>query len=109
MQFLKTKPSFHTIIFLIALSVYSITAFNSHGFYHADEHYQLIEFAGLKLGTNLPADLCWEFKAQIRSALQIAICAGVFKSLNYLSITDCYAQAAALRFLTVFLSLFIIL
>ncbi len=61
------------LIVIIAAVVYSITAYNSHGFYHADEQYQIIEFAGLKLGTHTPDELAWEFNIQIRPSLQPVI------------------------------------
>lgn len=37
-------------VFIIALIVHFITAFNSIGFYHAEEHYQILEFAHYKMG-----------------------------------------------------------
>jgi GPI mannosyltransferase 3 len=42
----------------------------STGFHHWDEHFQILEFAGWKLGITPEADLPWEFAAQLRPALQ---------------------------------------
>lgn len=58
------------IIFIIACFVYGTFAIYNNGFYHYDEHYQLIEFAEFKSGHNKPSDLAWEYHAQIRSAVQ---------------------------------------
>ena len=46
------QTSFYKGIIALAIVIYGITAWNSHGYYHADEHYQIIEFAGEKLGTH---------------------------------------------------------
>lgn len=55
--------------------VFFITAWKSDGYYHADEHYQLIEFAGKILGTHQPEELAWEYNARLRPALQPTIAA----------------------------------
>jgi len=99
---------FHKLVFFLAIIVYLITAYNSHGYYHADEHYQIIEFAGLKLGTHSPADVAWEYKSQIRSTLQPIICFAVFKGLQTIHVTDPYTQAFVLRILSALLSLLVI-
>ncbi len=99
---------FHLYIFLFAVCIYFLTAYNSHGFYHADEHYQIIEFAGLKLGTHTPNELAWEYNAQIRPALQPTIGIVVFKMLSLIHINDPYSQVFILRLLTAILSLIII-
>ena len=93
---------------LVAVIIYSVTAYNSHGFYHADEHYQIIEFAGLKLGTHTSDDLAWEFNAQIRSALQPAVGFLVLKSLTFLKVTDPYTQSFILRLLSGLLAIAVI-
>jgi len=97
------------LIITLAAIVYVITAFNSHGFYHADEHYQIIEFAGLKLGTHTPDDLAWEFKAQIRSAFQPVICFVLIKVFEIINITNPYNQAKLLRLLSAIFALVVIL
>lgn len=96
---------FHLIIWITATLWYLLTAFNSSGYYHPDEHYQLIEFARYKLGSNQSADLAWEFNAGIRSALQPAICFAIFNCCNAIGIEDPYLQSFILRILTALLSL----
>ena len=97
------------LIVVVAAITFITTAINSHGFYHADEHYQIIEFAGLKLGTNTPNELAWEFKDQIRPTLQPIICFLVLKTLNILNIINPYTQALILRLLSALLALVVIL
>ena len=95
--------------FIIASSIiYFITAFNGHGFYQADEHYQIVEFAQYHLGINTPNDLPWEFKNQIRPTLQPLMCAGIFKTLRTLGINNPYTLNTILRFLSAILSIFTI-
>jgi len=101
----KSLNKFHKTVLIIAFAVYLITAFNSKGYFHYDEHYQIIEFANLKLGVNDPSDLAWEYEAQIRPAIQPAICVAVFKILHGFGITDAYTLALSLRLLTLLLSL----
>ena len=97
----------HDLAFLLALILYSITAYNSLGYYHADEHYQIIEFAGHKLGTHTANELPWEFKDQIRPALQPTICYFVFLAFEQLNITDPYDLSFLLRLFTALLALII--
>ena len=65
MHFMRYERYF----FLTALVVYIVAAWFSTGFYHGDEHYQLIEFAAYKMGTVSPEGLAWEFTARVRPAL----------------------------------------
>lgn len=89
------------LFILIAIIVYLITAINNKGFYHADEHYQIIEFAGLKTGTHNKDDLAWEFRKEIRPSLQPTICFVIFTVCKTLNITDPYDQTLVLRLLSV--------
>lgn len=93
---------------IAALLIYIIAAYHCLGYYHPDEHYQLIEFAGLKTGDNKQVDLAWEYNAQIRPALQPYICLGIFRVLALINITDPYMCAFALRLVTAILAVLII-
>jgi len=96
---------FKHIIFFTALIWYALTACFSEGYYHADEHYQIIEFAGSIDGSNSEADLAWEYGSKIRPALQPVICYGVFKGCEVLSIVSPYNKALVLRLITALFSL----
>jgi GPI mannosyltransferase 3 len=95
---------FHRIIFIIAIIWYALTAYFSNGYFHADEHYQIIEFSGILNGTNTAKDLAWEYHAQIRPALQPTICYLIFKACDFISITNPYHKAFILRLITGLLS-----
>ena len=83
-----------------AAVIYVITALCSIGFYHPDEHFQIIEFAGLAAGWNSGADLPWEYAAHIRPTMQPMLCLGVFRLLGLAGLTDPYTLATALNVLT---------
>jgi phosphatidylinositol glycan class B len=95
---------FHQLIFIIAIIWYALTAYLSNGYYHPDEHYQIIEFAGIIEGTNTARDLAWEYNAQIRPAIQPAICYLLFKACDFFSIANPYDKAFLLRLITSLLS-----
>ena len=90
---------------MFALVVYFITAWNSHGYYHADEHYQIIEFAGIKLGTHNPSDLAWEYGAKIRSTIQPTLAYWVIASLKVFDVNNPYNQVFMLRLLSMLLAI----
>lgn len=98
------KIKFEQLIFIIATIWYVLTAYLSSGYFHFDEHYQIIEFAGIKDGTNTAKDLTWEYQAQIRPAIQPTISYLIFKTCNLLSITNPYDKAFVLRLITSLLS-----
>ncbi|HHZ64062.1 MAG TPA: hypothetical protein EYN38_03250 [Flavobacteriales bacterium] len=92
-------------IFLLSILVYIIAGVFSVGNYHADEHYQILEYAGTKLGLTDGSTLSWEYQLQIRSALQpgIAYISTIF--LNSLGISSPFSAATFLRLLSAALSL----
>lgn len=47
-----------------------IASYFSLGYFHLDEHYQILEFLSYKLGTGSLQNLPWEFNAQIRPWVQ---------------------------------------
>ena len=63
-------------IFILSLFVYLITAFFSVGYYHPDEHFQLLELCNYKLGNSPASDLAWEFNERIRPGIAACYCFG---------------------------------
>jgi len=47
-----------------------LAAWRSAGYYHADEQFQTLEFAGAKLGLTPVEALPWEHRLRMRSWLQ---------------------------------------
>lgn len=81
-------------------------AFFSKGFHHLDEHFQILEFAGLKLGLTLPSDLPWEFSSQIRSTFQPFIVVLIHRLIALFNLDDPFFVAFILRFMSGVLSWF---
>ncbi|MBL7982737.1 MAG: hypothetical protein JNL52_13125 [Flavobacteriales bacterium] len=88
----------------IGALVLAITAFFSLGVHHADEHYQILEFAGWKLGITPASELPWEFGERMRPALQPAIVVAVHRSLALLGEPDPFTVSLIVRLLTAVLS-----
>ena len=101
------KAPYNRLI-LSALLIYLITAYFSIGYYHPDEHFQILEFCNYKLG-NIPAQkLSWEFHEQIRPALQPVIAMAAIKILNTVSIYNPFTYSLVLRIISALLAWFII-
>lgn len=62
--------TFFIRLFALAFIVNILTAIQSVGFHHPDEHFQTIELMNYKLGHVSASDLVWEFHEKIRPWLQ---------------------------------------
>ena len=54
----------------LSAAIFIITSWFSLGYNQSDEHFQILEFAGLKLDINTELDLAWEYEARMRPTLQ---------------------------------------
>ena len=79
---------------LIVQILYCITAV---GFYHPDQHFQLIEFSAYQLGEENSATSVWELAAQIRPTLQVYLFSLFVKSCRLVHVYDPYVQLTLLR------------
>lgn len=95
-------------LFLILIFVLIITSWFSIGYYHPDEHYQLLEFGYHKLFDCCIEDLPWEYAAKSRQAIQPFIVFCVGKIFTYFNVFNPFFLAFVLRLISVFLSLFAI-
>jgi GPI mannosyltransferase 3 len=89
-----------SILIFLSIVVFTITAYYSVGFFQADEHFQILEFAGLKAGWNTPNDVVWEYHTQIRSTIQPTIAYGFISIFKFFGITDPYTLSFLLREIT---------
>ncbi len=85
---------------LILAGVTLVTAIFSDLFYFPDEHFQILEFMGYKLGVTPATDLPWEFGARIRPWLQPLIYFLIAKPLLLLGVSDRFVIVFILRLLT---------
>jgi len=88
-----------SFVFFILASIFS------SGFHHADEHYQILEFAGSKLGTTEVENLPWEYQAKLRPTIQPTIVIGVFHLLDLFGFSDPFTITFVLRLLSATLTL----
>lgn len=74
-----------------------VAALFSAGFHHWDEHFQILEFAGWKLGLSPASDLPWEFEARLRPALQPAIVVALHRFMALFGTPDPFLLNTLLR------------
>jgi phosphatidylinositol glycan class B len=87
-------------IYFLSLIILIITAFFSTGYYHFDEHFQILEFAGLKLKMTVAANLPWEYQYQMRPAIQPAIVVLMSHLLNISGVNNPFTIALFSRLLS---------
>ena len=91
-----------------ALIVFILTAYFSVGHYHADEYFQILEYAQYKLGSIDANELPWEFHEKMRSSIQPWIAYLTIKGLNFIQVYNPFTIIAILRvFSAIFLWLVI--
>lgn len=86
---------------LISLAFHIIASFFSVGHLHPDEHYQLLEFLGYKLGTTPSSDLPWEFSAKMRPWFQPGIYYIITKFFSIFGLEDRFALTYIFRLLSI--------
>ena len=82
---------------LVSLLLISVAAFCSYGFYQFDEHYQVVEFAGYKLGKTPQNELAWEYRDSNSTWLQPAMYYVAAKALLGLGVENPFTLAKAFR------------
>jgi phosphatidylinositol glycan class B len=87
-------------IYLLSIITLIVTAFFSTGYYHFDEHFQILEFAALKLKMTEETNLPWEYFYQMRPAIQPAMVVLVFKFFNVFGINNPFTITLLLRLLS---------
>jgi GPI mannosyltransferase 3 len=92
---LKTKN-----LYILSITTLIITAFFSIGYYHFDEHFQILEFAGLKLNMTVAGNLPWEYVYKMRPAIQPAIVVLVFNLFHLVGIDNPFTVTLLLRLLS---------
>ena len=82
-------------IILFSALIFIVTAWFSEGFYHWDEHFQITEFTGLKLGLTEQSELPWEYNCQMRPGIQPFIAYSIFKSVSFAGISDPFSTLSS--------------
>ncbi|MCX6116333.1 MAG: hypothetical protein NT027_02230 [Proteobacteria bacterium] len=71
--------SFRPIWWFYFVTIILLSSFLSVGFFHPDEHFQIIEFANHLLGRGSEVDNIWEFSKEIRPWFQPVLVASILK------------------------------
>ncbi len=95
-------------IYIIGALFLIVAAIFSSGYHQFDEHFQINEFAGLKLGLTEESNLPWEFHRQMRSAIQPAMVVLAHLLFGLFSIKDPFIISMLMRLLSAILSLYAI-
>ncbi|ANI89374.1 hypothetical protein A9P82_08765 [Arachidicoccus ginsenosidimutans] len=97
---IKKTLSNDTIIVGVSSIIYIIAAINLDGYFHPDEHYQILEFANYKLGKIDAGQMPWEFNYEMRSSFQPWIAYLAIKFFNLFQVCNPFIIALALRLMT---------
>jgi phosphatidylinositol glycan class B len=75
------SPQKPWIVYLLSATALLILTYFSVGYYHPDEHFQILEFARWKLDPSRSEPLPWEFYHQMRPAIQPVMVVVIHKIL----------------------------
>ncbi|HEY1038897.1 MAG TPA: hypothetical protein VGF30_05795 [Bacteroidia bacterium] len=91
---------------ILAVVIHILAAWFSVGRYHADEQFQVLEFAAYKTGVNPAEVLPWEFHEKIRPTVQVAFAYGVMEFSDMIGVSNPFIQAFIMRLLFSLLGLY---
>lgn len=86
-------------VFYIGFLVQLIFCFTSVGYFHPDQHFQIIEFSSYQLGKSNAGTRVWEFASHIRPTIQVYFFSGYRYCCELLGITNAFTQLTILRLL----------
>lgn len=95
-------------IYIIGALCLLVTSIFSIGYYQFDEHFQILEFAGLKLGITPESNMAWEYYYQMRPTLQPTLVYIIYKAFGIVGVDNPFFISFFLRFLTALLSFYCI-
>lgn len=104
-QGVRDSRRLFAVVFLLFAVVHVLSAVLSTGFFHPDEHFQVIEFASYKLGITAREQLAWEFGTQIRPWLQPAMFYGFHQAGVTLGVKDPFDIVTGFRIFAALLNL----
>ncbi len=93
-------------VLLLSLLCYAVASYVMVGIIHADEHFQILEFANYKRGLLEAKHLPWEFEARLRPTIQPTLALIALETLDTLGLDDPNVQVFLLRLLSSIFFLF---
>lgn len=85
------------LLLVIALIIQTLTCITAIGFYHPDQHFQVIEYSSMQLKNQSAATQVWELGAHIRPTLQVYLFSAWYIAVKFIGIADPYMQLMILR------------
>jgi phosphatidylinositol glycan class B len=85
------------LLLLSAVIIQILTCVTAIGFYHPDQHFQIIEYSSFQLKNQSAATQVWELGAHIRPTLQVYLFSAYYLICKSLGIGDPYTQLTILR------------
>ncbi len=85
------------LILLFGLIVQIIFCITSVGYFHPDQHFQIIEFSSLQLHKENAAKAVWELESNIRPTLQVYLFSGFRIAFEKFAISNPFNQLLILR------------
>lgn len=84
-------------ILLAGIFVQLVFCITATGFYHPDQHFQVIELSSLQLGDPSGFPYVWEYEHPVRATLQVYLFSGYHLLITALGIDDPYIELTILR------------
>jgi GPI mannosyltransferase 3 len=99
LQFIKQDKKLQLLLFT-AFLIQCWFGYYQIGFFHPDQHFQIIEFSSYQLHKPSYATSIWEFDATIRPTLQVYLFSGFRLLCNALGITDNFIIVRLIQIIT---------
>jgi GPI mannosyltransferase 3 len=87
------------IILMLGFAIQMLTSLTAHGFFHPDQHFQLLEFSSYQLHKSNSATNVWEFDSKIRPTFQVYLLSGYRIIIEKIGIINPFLQLTVLRFI----------
>ena len=91
-------------LYIAGAFILLVAALVSKGHHHFDEHFQILEFAALKLHIATPADMPWEYTFKMRPAIQPCITVALYKTFSLFGTVNPFIFATVTRLLSAMLA-----
>lgn len=108
LQAFEDRDWTHAFIFWLAIAfvLHLCAAIFSVGYYHTDEHFQILEFLSYKLGRSDVSDLPIEFREKIRPWFQPALDYGIARTMIFIGLKNPFQWALVFRLVSSLLGWF---
>ncbi|NQW43005.1 MAG: hypothetical protein HQ463_06200 [Bacteroidetes bacterium] len=100
---MQNKPLI--IVWIVGIVLHMLSAWFSTGYFHVDEHFQLVEYSNYLIGNVSASELPWEFGATMRPTFQVYIFYWGIKFFNLFGLHNPFILSAIFRLISASLAL----